>query len=87
MPGCERHDLLTLIRQEYIVTNNECVGPLLNKGCKRGVNIAFVARIKDAHILSGGSSCRLDVSSLEVGIRIGRIKKNSDNGSLGNQLA
>ena len=83
----QRHDLLTPISQKYIVANKECVGPLLNKGRKRGLDSTFVACTKDTQILSDGSSCRQDVSSLAVGIGIGRIQKNGDNGGLGNQFA
>ena len=32
----QRHDLLTLVSEEYIVANEESAGTLLNKGFKRG---------------------------------------------------
>ena len=32
----QRHDLLTLISEEYIVANEESAGTLLNKGSKPG---------------------------------------------------
>ena len=83
----QRHDLLTPISEEYIVSNKESVGPLLNKGRKRRVEVILAACIKDTQLLSDGSSCRLDVSPLEVDIGIGRIQKNGDNCSLGNQFA
>jgi hypothetical protein len=64
----QRHDLLTPISEKYIVSNKESVGPPLNKGRKRRVEVTFAACIKDTQLLSDGSSCHLEVSRLEVGI-------------------
>ena len=32
----QRHDLSTLVGEEYIVANQESIGTLANKGSKRG---------------------------------------------------
>ena len=87
MARCQGHDLPASIGEEYIVSNKKSVGPLSYKGREHRVEVTFGTCIEDAQLLSNGSSCRLNVPPLQLGIGIGRIQKHGDDGSVGNQFA
>jgi hypothetical protein len=51
---------------------------LLGERCERGVEAAFAAGTHDQNLLPGGACCRLQISRIDVDVRIIRVHEYAD---------
>src|SRR5262245_65562251 len=61
----ERHELNTLLREERVGTDQECIGPLLDSGVERRFEVPLRAGLKENHLLYGPSRRIFDVFRLQ----------------------
>src|SRR5262245_6577025 len=82
----ERHELNTLLREERVGTDQECIGPLLDSGDERRFEVPLRAGLKENHLLSGYSHRIFDVLRLKFVSGITGIDEQRDPRGTGQEL-
>ena len=87
VPRRQRDEVFTMEDEHCIVGDQERTCPLLDKRCKDGIEVAFMACIEDKNFLPERASGHLHVCQLSLSLRTAWVHETGDKAHLWNQLA